>query len=74
MGTLADANPTRLSKRSQAVPLHIVVVMFEARNSILDYCVGSVPKFCLPGIALTPCFKVVLIVALSGYVIRLFSQ
>jgi len=71
---LADANPTRLSKRSQAVPLYIVVVMFKARNSILDYCVGSVPNFCLLGIALTPCFKVVLIVALSGYVIRLFSQ
>jgi len=52
----------------------VVVVMFKTQNSILDYCVGPVPKFYLPGVALMPCFKVVLTVALSGYVIRLFSQ
>ena len=48
--------------------------MFETQNLILDYCVGPVPESYLPGIILMPCFKVVLIVALSGYVIRLSSQ
>ena len=48
--------------------------MFKIQFSILDYCLGPVPESCLPGIALMPCFKVVLTVALSGYVIRLSSQ
>ena len=48
----------------------MVAVMFETRNSILDYCVGPMPESCLPGVTLMPCFKVVLTVALSGYVIR----
>ena len=52
----------------------MVAVMFETQNSILDYCVGPVPEFYLPGVALIPCFKVVLTVALSGYVIRLSLQ
>ena len=34
---------------------------------------GPVPKSCLPGITLILCFKVILTVVLSGYVIRLFS-
>jgi len=52
----------------------MVVVIFKTQNSILDYCLGLVPESCLPGVALMPCFKVVLTVALSGYVIRLSSQ
>ena len=52
----------------------MVVVMFETQFSILDYCVGPVPEFCLPGVTLMSCFKIVLTVALSGYVIRLSSQ
>jgi len=47
-------------------------MMFETRNSILD--LGPVPESYLPGIVLMPYFKVVLTVALSGYVIRLSSQ
>ena len=39
--------------------------------SILDYCFHLVPRSYLLGITLIPCFKVVLTVALSGYVIRL---
>jgi len=52
----------------------MVAVMFKTQNSILDYCLGSMSESCLPGVALMPYFKVVLTVALSGYVIRLFSQ
>jgi len=52
----------------------MVAVMFETQNSILDYCLGPVPESCLPSVALTPCFKVVLIVVLSSYVIRLSLQ
>ena len=52
----------------------MVAVMFETWFLILDYCLGSVPESCLPGVTLMLCFKVVLIVALSGYVIRLSSQ
>jgi len=51
----------------------MVVVMFEIWFLILDYCFGPVPESYLSGITLMPCFKVVLTVALSGYVIRLFS-
>ena len=47
--------------------------MFKIQFSILDYCPGPVPESCLPGVALMPCFKFVLTVAFSGYVIRLFS-
>jgi len=42
----------------------MVAVMFKIQFSILDYCLGPVPEFCLPGVALIPCFKVVLTVAL----------
>ena len=49
-------------------------MMFKIQFLILDYYSCPVPEFCIPGIALTPCFKVVLIVALSGYVIKLSSQ
>jgi len=52
----------------------VIAVMFKTRFLILDYCIGPVFESCLPGVALMPCFKVVLTVALSGYVIRLFSQ
>ena len=45
--------------------------MFEIQFSILDYYLGPVPESCLPGITLMPCFKVVLTIALFGYVIRL---
>ena len=38
--------------------------MFETQFSILYYYVGPVPESCLPGVALMPCFKVVLTVAL----------
>jgi len=48
--------------------------MFKTQNSILDYYLGPVPEFYLPGVALIPYFKVVLTVALSGYVSRLSSQ
>ena len=48
----------------------MVAVMFKTQNSILDYCLGSMSESCLPGVALMPYFKVVLTVALSGYVIR----
>jgi len=49
-------------------------VMFKTQNLILDYCVDPVPEFCLSGVTLISCFKVVLTVALSGYVIKLSSQ
>jgi len=52
----------------------MVAVMFKIQFSILDYCLGLVSEFYLFSIALMPCFKVVFTVALSGYVIRLFSQ
>jgi len=52
----------------------MVAVMFEIQFSILNYYLGPVPEFCLLSVTLTLCFKVVLIVALSGYVIRLSSQ
>jgi len=52
----------------------MVVVMFETWFSILDYCLGPMSESCLPGVALISCFKVVLIVALFGYMIRLSSQ
>jgi len=48
--------------------------MFETWNSILDYCLGPVPESCLPGVVLTPCFKVVLIVALSQIVTYLICD
>jgi len=48
--------------------------MFKIQFSILDYCLGLVPESCLPNVTLMLCFKVVLIVALFGYVIRLSSQ
>ena len=44
--------------------------MFEICFSVLYYCPSSVPESCLPAVALMPCFKVVLTIALSGYVIR----
>jgi len=52
----------------------MVAMIFEIQFSILDYCLGPVPEFCLSTIVLMFCFKVVLTVALSGYVIRLSSQ
>jgi len=48
--------------------------MFKTQNSILDYYLGPVPKFYLLGVALIPYFKVVLTVALFGYVSKLSSQ
>jgi len=45
----------------------VVVVMFETWFSILDYCLSSVPEFCLPGVTLMLCFKVVLTVALLSW-------
>ena len=42
----------------------VVVMIFKTWFSILDYCLGPMPESCLPGVTLTPCFKVVLIVAL----------
>ena len=47
--------------------------MFKIQFLILDYCLGPMPESCLPGIILMPYFKVVLIVILSSYVIRLSS-
>ena len=44
--------------------------MFEICFLVLYYCPSSVPESCLPAVALMPCFKVVLTIALSGYVIR----
>jgi len=52
----------------------IVAVMFEIRFLILDYYLGFVPGSCLPSVTIMPCFKVVLTVIYSGYVIRLSSQ
>ena len=48
----------------------MVAVMFRIHFSILDYCLGPVSESYLSGITLMLCFKVVLTVALSGYVIR----
>jgi len=48
----------------------MVAVIFKTWNLILNYCFNFVPESCLPGITLMLCFKVVLTVALSSYVIR----
>ena len=48
----------------------MIVVIFKIQFSILDYCLDPVPEFYLLNIALILCFKAILIVALSGYVIR----
>jgi len=52
--------------------LPMLAVIFEIQFSILDYYSYPVPESYLPGIALMLYFKVILTVALSGYVIRLF--
>ena len=52
----------------------VVAVMFKIQFLILDYCSCPITESCLFGVILTFCFKVILIVVLSGYVIRLSSQ
>ena len=52
----------------------MVTVIFETQNSTLDYYLSPMLEFCLSDVALMLYFKVVLTVALSGYVIRLSSQ
>jgi len=52
----------------------MVAVMFKTLFLILDYCLDPMLESCLSSVTLMPCFKVVLTVALAGYVIRLSSQ
>ena len=47
-------------------------MIFKIQFLFLDYCPSSSPEFYLSSIALILYFKVVLAVALFGYMIRLF--
>jgi len=61
-------------KLNKTLPIyHHSSDLVETQFSILDYCSSFVPESCLPGVTLIPCFKAILIVALSGYMIRLPS-